>query len=285
MTHRAATYRSSDGLTLFYRDYGDPESGRTPVICLPGLTRNSRDFDAIAEHIGRERRVICCDFRGRGHSDRDPNPQNYQPGRYAEDTIELLDALGIAQVAVIGTSLGGIVAMVLAHGHGERLAAVVLNDIGPELDPRGVARIAQYVGAPVSVQSWDEAVAQCRASYEIAFPDVSDARWIAYTRAGWREDDHGIPRPDYDPAIRNALQSGGVLQADPWKLFDALRAIPTLVLRGELSDLLSAEIVEKMQARKPDLTVAVVHNRGHAPLLDEPDAVAAIDALLAQVPS
>ncbi len=283
MAHRELTYRSSDGLSLFYRDYGDAQSHLTPVICLPGLTRNSRDFDDIAEHLSSEHRVICPDFRGRGYSDRDPNPQNYHPTRYASDTIELLDELGMANIIVIGTSLGGLVAMVMAREHAERIAAVVLNDIGPELDPRGIMRIAQYVGAAAPVKDWDEAVANCRTNYALAFPDLDDEEWIAHTRAGWREAENGIPQPDYDPEIRNALQSAGAIPQDPWQLFDALIPLPTALLRGEMSDLLSPQITEKMQARKPDLDVTVVPNRGHAPLLNEPAAVAAIDALLARV--
>ena len=257
MTHRELTYQSSDGLSLFYRDYvnqqsADAPSDLTPVICLPGLTRNSRDFDDIVERLSKVRRVICSDFRGRGFSDHDSNLQNYHPTRYASDTVELLDELDIASAIVIGTSLGGIVTMVISHEHAERVAAAVLNDIGPELDPRGAMRIAQYVGATAPVKTWDDAVAGCRTNYESALPDLSEAAWIAHTRAGWREGENGIPQPDYDPEIRTALQTAGAMPQDPWELFDALLPIPVVLLRGELSDLLSAEITDKMLARKPE---------------------------------
>jgi pimeloyl-ACP methyl ester carboxylesterase len=283
MAHRERTFRSSDGLDLFYRDYGDAGSERTPVVCLPGLTRNSRDFVAIAERLAPVRRVLCPDFRGRGYSARDPSPENYHAVQYAKDTFALLDDADVSRTAIIGTSLGGIVAMVMTHQDATRIAGVVMNDIGPELDPRGVTRIAQYVGAAHDVGDWDDAVAQCRASYEAALPGLADADWLAHTRAGWREGPNGIPQPDYDPEIRSAMQSGRGLVDDPWSLFDALVPIPTALLRGELSDLLTAEITEKMVARKPDLEVTVVPNRGHAPLLTEPAAVKAIEALLARL--
>lgn len=279
---KTATYRSSDGLDLFYRDYGDHASPGVPVICIPGLTRNSRDFDALAQRLSADRRVICPDLRGRGYSARDPNYVNYAPGTYVRDVLTLLDHLGIDRVVSIGTSLGGIITMVIAGARPGLLAGAVLNDIGPVVGP-GIARIQSYTGKAEPVATWDEAVAQAKLVYGPALPDLTDAEWLAFARRGYREDEDGVPRLDYDPRIGDAIREAPAPAGDPWPLFLRLKDTPTVAIRGALSDILEQEPFEDMGRRKPDTVLVTVPNRGHVPLLDEPEAAAAIDALLARV--
>ena len=269
---------SADGLDLFYREFGDTDNDR-PVVCLPGLTRNSRDFESLAEHLAPAYRVLCPDLRGRGYSAHDPEWRNYHPATYVADTWRLLDALEIERCAIIGTSLGGLMAMLMAGESPQRLAGVVLNDIGCEVAPAGLERIVGYVGALPPVGNWQEAAAQAREVNGVAAPDLDDADWLAFARRIYREDGQGVPRLDMDPNIGRALVEVGGTLADPWELFDGMR-MPVLEIRGALSDVLTTDILEKMRARKPALQVVEIANRGHAPLLDEPDALTAIDAFL-----
>ena len=269
-------YESSDGLTLFYRDYAAERSG-TPVLCLPGLTRNSRDFEDLARHLSRERRVLAPDLRGRGYSAHDPEWRNYHPGTYIADVFALLDRTGVGRVVVIGTSLGGIIAMGMAVRDSARLAGVVLNDIGPEIAPAGLARISAYTGRLPLVNDWEEAVMQTKTVYGEWWPGLSDEEWLKMARRAYREGDDGVPRLDIDPAIGRAVREVGPQTGDPWAAFDALRALPTLVLRGERSDILSEETLAQMRNRKPDLVTVTVARRGHVPLLDEPESLGAIE--------
>ena len=273
---------SPDGLKLYYRDFGRNNSG-TPIICLPGLTRNSRDFEDLAISLGKLRRVITTDFRGRGFSDHDPNWRNYHPGTYVNDVFALLDSLGIDRVVVIGTSLGGLCAMNMAAVAGDRLAGVVMNDIGPEINPQGLARIQEYTGRLEPVSSWNEAMAQSREIYGETLPGLTDADWKKMAWRAYRENENGVPELDIDLAIGKAVREIGPQGGDPWQTFDALRLIPTLVLWGRLSDILTDDIISKMKARKNDIDVVAVANRGHVPLLDEPESVAAIEQFLEKV--
>ena len=272
-------YTSHDGLRLFYRDYAADKPG-TPIVCLPGLTRNSRDFEDLAERLRDRRRVLTPDLRGRGFSAHDPNWRNYHPGTYVRDVLTLLDTLDIDRVIIIGTSLGGLIAMTIAEHDASRLAGVVMNDIGPEIAPEGLARVQGYTGRLPAVGSWQEAVDQTKEIYGQWLPGLSGDDWAKMARRAYREDDDGIPRLDMDPNIGTAVREVGPQLGDPWQRFDALRAIPTVVLRGELSDILSAGIVARMKERKPDLITVDVPNRGHVPLLDEPECVAAIEQLI-----
>lgn len=272
-------YQSDDGLTLFYRDYA-PERAGTPVLCLPGLTRNSRDFDDLAAHLCTTRRVLTPDFRGRGLSARDPEWRNYHPGAYLKDMWTLLDELGIERAIVIGTSLGGIVGTVMAAAEPARLAGLVLNDIGPEIAPAGLARISAYTGRMPPVRNWDDAVAQTREIYGEWWPGLSAGEWLKMARRAYREGPDGIPELDSDPHIGTAMRAAGPAAGDPWQTFDALGDTPTLVLRGERSDILSAETLHRMRQRKPDLVTVTVANRGHVPLLDEPECIEAIDLFI-----
>jgi pimeloyl-ACP methyl ester carboxylesterase len=283
LTERTATYLSADGLELFYRDFGDPAAKGVPVVCLPGLTRNSRDFVALAKRLSRQRRVICPDLRGRGFSAYDPHYKNYVPGTYVKDVATLLGELGIGRVISIGTSLGGLMTMVLAGSKTVTLAGAVLNDVGPVLGP-GIARIQSYTGTAAPVKSWDEAVAQARLVYGPALPGLSEEEWRAFARRGYREEDGAI-RLDYDPKIGDAIREvpPPAPGADPWPLYERLRDVPTVVLRGGLSDILEQDVFEEMGHRIPDARLVLVPNRGHVPLLDEPEVTAAIDALLKDV--
>jgi pimeloyl-ACP methyl ester carboxylesterase len=277
-------YASADGLRLYYRDYAAGEPGRLPVLCLPGLTRNSRDFAHVAERLQPHRRVLCADLRGRGRSQHDPNWQNYHPGTYLADVVRLLADAGVERCVMFGTSLGGILTMMLAATQPQLVGAAILNDIGPEVDPAGLARIASYVGRHAPARTWDEAVAIVRATYEIALPDLTDEQWADYARRTYTEVD-GVPRLDVDPNIGEAVRNAPAAAApDLWPIFAALGPVPTLVLRGRTSDILSSATFDLMQARKPDLVRVEIPNRGHVPLLDEPEAVAAVDAFLAGLP-
>ena len=279
---------AADGLRLFYRDYPGPP-GLTPVLCIPGLTRNSRDFDFIAAHIAAKRRVITTDLRGRGRSGYDPNPANYAVPVETRDMFQLLQAARISRVIVLGTSRGGVIAMTMAAFAPAILAGAILNDMGAQLDAAGLERIYTVLRSPPSYTDWDEAVAALKAANESLFPNVSEERWRVFARALYRDND-GRVIGDYDPNFPAAILAGrgtnprneaGV--ADLWKWFGALAAIPALVLRGENSQLLSKETVAAMKAVKPDLRWVTVKDRGHVPFLDEPEAVSAIDDFLAGI--
>lgn len=267
-------YRSGDGLALAYRDYPGPSSA-TPVICLHGLTRNSRDFEALAPVLSTERRVLAPDFRGRGDSANDDDWRNYHLLTYADDIRSLLRDQGLNRVAIIGTSLGGLVAMLLAHADAQCIAGVVLNDIGPEIGPTGLARILSYAGRRPPVRNWEEAEAQTRDIYQQAWPGLSRKRWAELTRRAFR-DEGGVPVAAIDPLIGEAARSVTPELPDPWTLFDALGGVPTLLVHGALSDILTDDIARRMRDRLPGMEYVRVSQRGHPPLLDEPEALRAI---------
>jgi pimeloyl-ACP methyl ester carboxylesterase len=277
-------YTSPDGLALYYRDY-PAETDRLPVVCLPGLTRNSRDFETLAPRLQRGgRRVIAPDLRGRGRSQYDPNWSNYQPLTYLGDIAALQAAAGAERVVVIGTSLGGILAMLIAATRPNAIAGAVLNDVGPEIAAEGLQRISQYVGRAAPVGSWAEAAAQARDTYGLAMPGLSDDDWLDYARRSYI-DVGGVPQLDMDPMIGEAVRSAPAGAApDLWPVFEALKPVPTLALRGVMSDVLSAETFDRMAQEKPDLRRLSVERRGHPPLLDEPEVVATIEEFLAELP-
>lgn len=274
-------FTAPDGVRTYYRRY--PAQGgieKTPVICMHGLTRNSRDFEEVAPRIAsRGRTVIAIDARGRGRSDRDPDPANYTPVTYVHDVIGLLDKAGIGPVAAVGTSMGGLMAMIWASLQPDRLVGAVINDIGPELDPRGLKRIQGYVGRSAPFASWDEAAEAIRTINGVAFPNETDpAFWLAFARRVCRETPDGQVVLDYDPDISRPVQSGDVAPPDLWPLFDALATRPLLLVRGALTDLLSEDTAARMAERCPAMARVDVPGVGHAPLLTEPVARAAIDA-------
>ena len=273
-----------DGIRLHYRDYPGPFEG-PPLLCLAGLTRNCRDFAEFAERMSPSHRVLCLDFRGRGESGHDPRPERYLPVTYAHDTIALLDHVGVAQAVFVGTSLGGLVTMLVAVLDEDRIAAAILNDVGPELDERGIERIRGYVGGrPEGFASWAEAAAALRA-YQGGIPGSWDeGQWQAMARRLCSEREDGSIGLDYDPEIAEPFRAGNSQpQTDAWPLFDALAQRPVLVLRGELSDLLSAEGLAAMERRSANVTTVTVAGMPHPPELSEPEAVAAIDDFMAGV--
>ena len=279
--HRIAL---ADGLRMYCRDYPPLQPADRPtVLCLPGLTRNHRDFESLAAMLALRHRVLTPDLRGRGGSDRDPEWRHYQPLNYVADVARLLRELGAGRVVIVGTSLGGLVAMLMAAMQPQALAGVVLNDIGPELDPRGLARIGTYVGTLPPLRSWDAAAEQARRSHAAALPDLDAAGWMAFARRVYREESPGRIVPDMDPMIGVAMRESAGQSADLWILFRALDQVPTLAIRGELSDLLSADTLHRMQQAKPDLRTLLVPQRGHAPTLDEPECRRAIAGFLESI--
>ena len=274
-------YDSQDGLRLFSRVYEGPGAAAPVVVCLHGLTRNSRDFEDLAAHLAPRYRVIVPDVRGRGLSARDPQFNNYQIPVYLGDLLRLLAGLGAARVAIVGTSMGGLMAMVLAAMQPTLVGGIVLNDVGPEVDPAGLERIRGYVGKASPVRDWAGAVAQVRLVYGSAWPGLDDARWEKLARASYCADERGVPQPDSDPLIVEPLKDTSKAAPDLWPLWGAIAKVPMLAIRGAHSDILSAATLARMQREKPDLRTLEVANRGHVPLLDEPECLAAIDEFLA----
>ncbi|MGD0491229.1 MAG: alpha/beta hydrolase [Steroidobacteraceae bacterium] len=275
-------YPSADGLKLYCRIYPAQQPGGTPILCLPGLTRNSRDFVALARHLQPRHEVLTADLRGRGLSDRDSDPSRYQLPNYVRDIWSLLDSRGMSRVVVVGTSLGGLMGMVMAATRPANIAGLVLNDAGPEIDRTGVRRIAGYAGKLPPVSSWAEAAAQAKSVYGLALPGLTDADWLGYARCGYHENANGVPVPDVDPKISEAFKNTSAAAPDMWPLYAQIKGVPMLVIRGALSDILSAATVARMAREKPDLMHIEVANRGHTPLLNEPQCVTAIDAFVAQ---
>jgi pimeloyl-ACP methyl ester carboxylesterase len=276
--------RSADGLKLHYRDYPGP-AHLPPILCLPGLTRNCRDFEGVADRLAGTWRVLAPDLRGRGSSDPDPRPANYRPAVYVADMLKLLDQLGIADAVFLGTSLGGIVTMLLAGSDEERIAGALLNDIGPEIDPRGIERIRSYVGHTKSWSTWDQAAAAAQIAQGHIFPRWAANDWSTFARRTCREKSDGSIVHDYDMAIARPFADENTgPQPDLWPLLAGLTGRPVTVVRGARSDLLPAKIAERMVAEMgEDSELVTVPDVGHAPTLEEPEAAAAIDRLLERV--
>lgn len=281
-------WTSRDGLTLYARDYpvsGDEEG--LPVIALHGLTRNSKDFEVVAPLIAAMgRRVVVPDVRGRGRSEWDPNPSRYQPKIYARDVTDMMKAMEIDRAVFIGTSMGGIITMALAAMRPRAVAAAILNDVGPAVAPEGIARILSYAGQAASIRGWDDAANYMAKTNGVAFPAFGEDEWMAMARRTFRERD-GVPQLDYDPAISVVLSKPPSRFAG-WiagLLFRKLaRKRPTLLLRGELSDVISADIASRMQRVAPGMQRVDIPKVGHAPMLTEPSAVDAIRNFLRTVP-
>lgn len=278
-----------DELALYARDYPplEPVTG-LPVICLHGLTRNSRDFEIIAPRIAAlGRRVIVPDMRGRGKSSNDPDPAHYVPAVYAQDVLKLMDQLGIPKAVFIGTSMGGLITLVIAATTQGRIAASVLNDVGPQVNTSGLSRIASYVGNVQPVATIQDAAEAIRSTNGAAFPDrlVDDAFWIAFARRTHRERDDGQFELDYDPHIALAFADfdPDAPAPDLMPYFQRLAKTPVLSLRGEHSDILTPDGVDRMRTAGDTIEAITVEGIGHAPQLDEPDAWDAILDFLARV--
>ncbi len=274
--------RTADGITLAFRDYGSRLATRTPILCLAGLTRNARDFHDLALTLAPERRVVCLDARGRGRSDYDETYSNYNLIREVGDVLTLLSQEFDRPCIIVGTSRGGLAAMIVHGVRPDMIGGIVLNDIGPELEPAGLTRIMGYLGIPPEpLENWDDAVAAMKASNGAEFEGLDDAQWRAWAERTFRDDD-GVPILDYDLRLRDAVLEAGPMGADFWPQFRSLVETPVLLLRGEHSDLLSGETVQKMRRAKPDMTAVTVRGRGHVPFLDEPEARGAILSFIAE---
>jgi pimeloyl-ACP methyl ester carboxylesterase len=250
------------------------------------LTRNLRDFETVAPFIAAQgRRVFAMDMRGRGRSDRDPDWSRYRLDIYAADVVRVLDRLGITSAVFVGTSMGGIVSMAVAATAPGRVAAAVLNDIGPVIDPAGIARIMTYAGNVGPFESWDAIVATISKAQGAAYPGADGAFWHAFARRAARERADGKVEFDYDPRVREALlRPPPGPPPDLKAIFAALKPVPVLVLRGAISDILSRDGVTAMREIKPDLEFAEIPGVGHAPTLDEPESRHALSAFLSRAP-
>lgn len=281
-------WTSADGLSLYARDYA-PASGpaKLPVIAIHGLTRNSADFEVIAPLIAQSgRRVLAVDIRGRGRSDRAPDPMTYQPATYAQDVLALLNQTGIERAVFLGTSMGGLITMALAAIRSKVIAAAIVNDVGPEVAKEGLARIAAHSGQPVDTPTWADAAAYARKINAVALPHYGDADWMAFARRTFVEGPEGAPILDYDPDIAVPIRAAGAKALVPnlWPMFGRLaRGRPVLLVRGQTSDLLSEKIAAKMRKRAPKMDYVEIPGVGHAPMLDEPEAKAAIFPFLGEV--
>ncbi len=265
-----STFTTSDGLHLHYEDEGEG----LPLLCLPGLTRTTRDFDYVAPHLSGVR-MIRMDYRGRGQSDWDETWENYTLPVECRDVLELLQHLGLAQVAILGTSRGGLNAMGLAAGSPGTLLGVALNDVGPQIDADGIAFIMGYLGRNPAAKTHEEAAAALAHTMK-GFSGVPDDRWMQEVRTHFVQAKDGL-RITYDPALRRAIEAAGHQAApDLWPFFDALPDRPLALIWGENSDLLKEATVQEMQRRRPDMITARVPGRGHVPFLDEPESLGAL---------
>ncbi|GAA0728544.1 alpha/beta fold hydrolase [Sphingomonas japonica] len=274
---------SNDGLRLHYRDYPG-RADRPAVLCIPGLTRNARDFEVLAQRLCGERRVIAVDLRGRGESGYAKDPATYVPMTYLQDVEALIAELALDRFVVIGTSLGGILAMLLAGTERERLAGAVLNDVGPELDPAGLTRIRGYVGKAVWHPTWVHAARALGEANGDAYPGYGIEDWLAMAKRLYRLNSSGRIVLDYDMKIAEPFRlPGNEAGPDMWSAYRAFGERPVLVVRGALSDILAEEPAQRMAQALPSAELVTVAGVGHAPTLDEPEASAAIDRLLARI--
>ena len=281
---------SQDNLRLHYRDYPGPgaalgDDERPAILCIPGLTRNARDFESIAERLAGEWRVICVELRGRGESAYAKDPMTYVPLVYLQDLIALLDELKLpAGFVGIGTSLGGIMLMLLASVRGEQMAGALLNDIGPDIAPEGLERIKTNVGTSGPQPTWVHAARAIEEMQKVVYPKWKLQDWLRFAKRLYRLNSQGRMVLDYDQRIAEPLRApGGEAGVNLWPTFEAMRNMPLALVRGAVSDLLAPETATQMQERIPTMDFTLVPGVGHAPTLEEPPAAAAIDRLLAQV--
>jgi pimeloyl-ACP methyl ester carboxylesterase len=262
-----------DGLRLHVREYGSRAAPGVPVVCLPGLTRTVADFAALAPVLANDtplkRRVIAIDSRGRGQSDYDSNPENYNLAVELADVVTVLTALGVGPAVFIGSSRGGLLTMLLGASHPAAIAGVVLHDIGPVIEPKGLARLKTYVGKLPQPQNFAEGAEILQRLFAPQFPKVTPQQWLGAAHRTWRVKD-GALQPTYDVRIARALADVDLEKPLPplWNEFDSLAGVPMLVIRGATSDILSAETVAEMAARHPGLQSIEVPDQGHVPELD-----------------
>jgi len=277
---RERTFTSSDNLALFFRDWGE-DTDAIPILCLPGLTRNSNDFSGFARHLAPQRRVICPDLRGRGRSARAADWRTYEPGTYLDDLRQLLAALGLGKVVVVGTSMGGLLGTAMAAAYPTTLAGLIINDVGPDIGTAGAGRILTYISKDRPEADWPAAVRHLRERFpQLSF--TTDAEWLDFARGTYHEGDDGRLHFDWDVRLARPLLEPAEPPPDLWNLWRAIRAVPALAIRGGVSDILSAETFQRMKAEKPDLVQITIPGVGHCPTLAEPAARKAIDEFLAQ---
>ena len=278
-------YTSDDGLKLYARDYPNPDATLT-VLCMHGLTRNSADFEDLAPALNARCRVISVDQRGRGLSAWDPAVANYHPGRYVQDMLTLITELNLNRLVLVGTSMGGLMAMMMSAMVPDRISAVVLNDIGPVVAEEGLNRIKSYVGKGGPVTSWDDAIEATRRVNEVAFPHYTDEDWERWVHRTYRESADGQLSLLYDPAIAEPMNEddASAVPPDLWPLFDAMITRPLMIIRGERSDILAPDCLGEMQRRHPQADVLEVAGVGHAPMLDEPGVVEALRGFIERLP-
>lgn len=281
-------YQSHDGLRLYARDYGVAgKTYQTTLLCMHGLTRNSADFHRLALRYGDQYRVISMDQRGRGQSEYDPKPEQYRPDVYCRDMFDLIAHLGLNNIIAIGTSMGGIMAMIMAAFNPKIFKAIVLNDIGPVVEEAGLNHIRSYVGKTGPFENWDNAIANIKITGTKNFPKKSDADWEYMVRAACHVGEDGRIYFSYDPAIMNGLgtgseDGGNSVPPDLWNVWTAMKSVPTILFRGELSSLLSEKTCDEMQARHDDFSWSNVPDVGHTPLLDEPEVLGVLDGYIAE---
>lgn len=275
----------ADGIRIHAALYGPRDPEQPPVVCLPGLARTGSDFSALAATLAaRGRRMIVIDSRGRGRSDRDANPGHYNPTVEMLDVLAVLTALAAEPAVIVGTSRGGILAMLMAAARPSAIAGAVLNDIGPVIERDGLLRIKGYVGKLPAPKDHDAGAAILRAAFGAHFPRLSDADWHAWSQRNWVAEDGGRLVAAYDPAITQTLAAVGpdTPLLPLWDQFGALATVPVMIIRGALSDILSAQTVSAMKVAKPDLEILEVADQGHAPLLNDAETMNAIAGFVAR---
>lgn len=276
------TYQSRDGLTLFAKSYG-PQNADVTVLCLHGLTRNHKDFEPMIGGLAEHRRYIALDFRGRGQSDWDSETSRYRLDIYVQDVQDLLKQIQPKKLILIGTSMGGLVSLFCSHLLSNQLLGLVINDIGPKIENHGLKKIVDYLEATHEYETWNGAVLEIRRAQEVNFPTMGDDAWLDFARRTHKENDKKKVVADYDPAIANltsSVVSSFSLEMQLWTLFSSTYQRPLLVIRGELSDVLSSDTAAKMVHRHGRANIVSVSNVGHAPMLDEPICIKAIESFL-----
>jgi pimeloyl-ACP methyl ester carboxylesterase len=274
---------SNDGLRLHYREYSGP-ADKPPILCIPGLTRTARDFEGVAERLAGDWRLICVELRGRGDSAYAKDPMSYVPLTYLQDIEALIRELALDRFVLFGTSLGGLITMLLAMTDNKRLAGALLNDIGPVLETGGIEHIRSYVGRSQSWPTWLHAARAIGEAQRDRYPHWDLDQWLGYAKRLCKLNASGRIVLDYDMRIAEPFKMpGGDTGFDLWQAFAGLDGVPSLVVHGELSDLLTTDTVAKMKAANPALESVTVPGVGHAPTLDEPEAVEAIDRLLERI--
>ena len=280
-TYLERRYKTGDGKSLYYRDYGDPLALATPVLCLPGLSRNSRDFHDLAMRLKIKRRVICPDYRGRGQSEYDSDPANYSPKKLLDDVRHLLVATNLQKFVAIGTSMGGLLSMALGALTPSSLKGVVLNDIGPDIGGDGLQKILTYLGRDNPQPDWPAATRALKAMLPgLSFRTAEE--WRTATEGTFQKKEDGLLHIDWDPLIIEPMKIP-IDGTELWTLFRAIRSKPTLLVHGANSDILNQATVSKMTEHHPRLTAITVAGAGHAPSLIEDEASSALDIFLNQI--